>query len=323
MPRIYENAKTNFSSFEEFKEIGVKTIQEIYGRVRPLDVFDFSQNETHYKVVGYYDGEVIPEEQAAGEPQSAEAAEAERIAREQDEANRAAAEEENQKETTRLHELVDAGVVPSPEDTEIAVRLGIAKDLDEKVSARFDALKAKFGTENVVPSSVEVGKPVILVVTKDNEKIAEGTFAELEALQVVVEELTEEQAADLEAKVKSGHISFEAAEAAGLKTVDGVAIADARKAARGGLQSDIAAANGEAAGSTITKDLPYGVKEHDGKLISDAALELAIANKVDLKKIDGTGRDGVIKKSDVADYIKNHAPAQENANGNDSKQSNA
>jgi pyruvate/2-oxoglutarate dehydrogenase complex dihydrolipoamide acyltransferase (E2) component len=263
MPRIYENAKTNFSSFEEFKEIGVKTIQEIYGRVRPLDVFDFSQNETHYKVVGYYDGEVIPEEQAEGEVQSDAAAEAERIAREQDEANRLAAEQEAHEARIRIQAIIDAGEELTDEDAAIATNLGI--ELPKK-------------------------------------------------------ELTEEQAAELEAKVKSGHISYEAAEALGLKTIDGVAIADARKAARGDLQGDVAAANGEAA---TTKDLPYGVKEHDGKLISDAALELALEKGVDIKKIDGTGRDGVIKKSDVADYIKNHAPAQENANGNDTKQPNA
>src|SRR5690606_24563490 len=46
---------------------------------------------------------------------------------------------------------------------------------------------------------------------------------------------------------------------------------------------------------------------------SDAAVQLAAQHGIDLSQIEGTGRDGIIKKSDVEDYIKNHAPVTENA----------
>lgn len=264
MPRIYENAKQNFSSFEEFKETATKTLNEIYGRVKPLDVIDFSYNDTHYKAVGYYDDEAMPAPQKPGVPLSNEAAAAEQTARDEEEKNKALAVEEAAREELRIKAAYAAKEPVSYEDLVLAKTLGI--------------------------------------------------------------DLPEEIAAQLEQGVKEGRFSFEAAHAAGLVAIDGVPVLEAAKIARKtGVVNQVADQNKEAAKSEEppVRNLPYNVKQVGDKTISDKALELAVANGVDISKIDGTGRDGTIKVDDVKDFIANNAPAKENADGNGDEQSNA
>lgn len=261
MPRLYENAKQNFSCFEEFQEVATKTLNEIYGRVKPLDVIDFSYNETHYKAIGYYNDEVIPDPQAVGAPLSPEAAAAEQAARDQEESNKKIAADEAAAEELRIRALYAAKEPVTYEDLLTAAKLGIP--------------------------------------------------------------LPEEIAAQLEQAVKTGRMSYEAAHAAGLATVDGVPTLEA---ADNVLKTAVANQNAEAAKSEVpaeTKNLPYNVKQVGDKTISDKALQLAEANGVDISKIEGTGRDGTIKVDDVKDYIANNAPAKENADGNGDEQSNA
>lgn len=264
MPRLYENTKNNFSSFEEFKEVAAKTLNEIYGRVRPLDVIDFSFDELKYKAVGYYNDEVIPAPQEPGAPLSEEAAAAEQAARDAEAKNLTLAEDEAADAALRIKALYAAKEPVSYEDLVLANNLGIV--------------------------------------------------------------LPEEIAAQLAQGVKEGRFSYEAAYAAGLTDLDGVPTLEAAKNAlkQGVVNTEVANQNAEAAKSEPSvKDLPYGVKEIDGVLISDKALEFAQEKGVDVKQIIGTGRDGVIKKSDVTDYIANNAPAKENANGNSDEQPNA
>jgi hypothetical protein len=262
MSRIYTNAKANFTSFDEFKEVATKTLNEIYGRVRPLDVIDFGYNENEYVAVGYYDGEEMPQEQKAGEPQSGEAAAAEQFARENEDKAKAQAHAEAVEAEQRITAAIIAGEALSPEDQVIAVNLGI-----------------------LLPQAPAA--------------------------------LTDEQAAELEAKVKAGLYSYEAAHAAGLQTVDGVPTLEAAKIVRTTpAKEQVADENEAAAESTFT------VKEI--LAATDEAIALAAQHGIDLKLVTGTGKDGNIKKSDVANYIEaNKAPAQENANGNGDEQSNA
>jgi pyruvate/2-oxoglutarate dehydrogenase complex dihydrolipoamide acyltransferase (E2) component len=200
MPHSYENTKNNFSSFDEFKEVATKTLHEVYGREKPFDVIDFSYNETHYRAVGYRDGEELPPEQQEGEPLQAE----------------------------------------------------------------------------------------------------------------VVVELTAEEAADLEAKVKSGHMSFEAAAAFGLKEIDGVPVLEAAKNALRNPDAPVGRV-----------EVSKGIVKIGEATASTAAADLADASGVDISKVEGTGKDGIIKLGDVKDYIANNAPAQENADGNGNEQSDA
>lgn len=247
MPKLYENSKSNFSSFDEFKEIAVKAINETFGRVRPLDVFDFSENDTDYKCVAYYNDEKIPEEQPVGEVVSDESAEAERVAREQDEANKQKAKEDAEAHKARLSEAVAAGLAISPEDAAIAAALGIADDLALQTDSRLNALKDHYKADDIlIEDDVEPGKPVNFRFMREGNVITTGTLVELEA-----------------------------------------AVAS------------------------------RGENEHQKRLkqngASDAAVTLAAEHGVDLSQVEGTGRDGVIKKSDVEDYIKNNAPMTENA----------
>lgn len=129
MPRIYEQPKAAFSNFDHFKEIAVKTLNEIFGRVRPLDVIDFSEDAENYKAVGYYDDEQIPEEQAPGELQSDDAAEQERLAREQDEANKAKAEQEFNDRVAYVRGELEANRPLPDEDLAFAVSNGLLPDL--------------------------------------------------------------------------------------------------------------------------------------------------------------------------------------------------
>lgn len=127
--RIYRNAAENFANFDHFKEVAIKQLNEIYGRVRPLDVFDFSIVDHHFYVaVGYYDDEEMPEEQKEGEVLS-EAAAAANTATPEEEAAAAKAAEEAAAlaaaETERLKALVEAGETLSAEDEVLAANLGL------------------------------------------------------------------------------------------------------------------------------------------------------------------------------------------------------
>ncbi|MCA9340117.1 MAG: hypothetical protein KDA17_04355 [Candidatus Saccharibacteria bacterium] len=273
MPVLYENARGNFANFDHFKEVATKTLNEIYGRVRPLDVVDFFQTATTYKAVGYYDTETIPDSQPDGAPISDASAEAERTAREQQIANEKIAAEEAAAEELRIRAAFTAKQPVSYEDLVLANRLGIP--------------------------------------------------------------LPEEIAVQLEQGVKEGRFSFEAAHVAGLTHIDGVPTLEA---AKNYLYQAIVNQNNEAAESPLPeqqedtdapppppeiKELPYGVKGVGDKTISDKALELALTKNLDISKIEGTGRDGTIKVSDVKDYIANNAPATENADDNSNEQSDA
>lgn len=261
MPRIYENVKQNFSSFEEFKEIATKTLNEIYGRVKPLDVIDFSYDAEKYKAIGYYNEEEIPAPQEPDAPLSEEAAAAEQAARDGEEKNKAHAVEEAAHEELRIKAIFAAKEPVSYEDLVLATTLGVA--------------------------------------------------------------IPEEIAEQLVTAVKTGRMSYEAAHAAGLVAIDGVPTLEAAKNL---IKTVIANQNAEAAKAEApgeVKPLPYGVVDFEGVLISDKALELVKEKGVDIFKIVGTGRDGVVKKSDVIDYIKNNAPETENANGNGDEQSNS
>jgi pyruvate/2-oxoglutarate dehydrogenase complex dihydrolipoamide acyltransferase (E2) component len=121
-------------------------------------------------------------------------------------------------------------------------------------------------------------------------------------------------------------MSYEAAFTAGLDEIDGLPTLEAAKAALRAAVVEAQKQNEEAAKSELPEDekvIPPGVKEIDGVVASDAAIALAEANGVDLKLVPATGRDDIIKESDVADYIANNAPLKENADANGSEQSNA
>lgn len=73
MAKRYVNVKENFSSFEEFKEVATKTLNEIFGRGKPFDLFDYSYDDNGtYTAVGYYEGEE-PAEIEEGTPLPEEA----------------------------------------------------------------------------------------------------------------------------------------------------------------------------------------------------------------------------------------------------------
>lgn len=78
MPRHYSGPVQNYHNVEHFQETAVKTINELFGREKPYDVFDFSEDKAAgtYSAVAYYDDEDMPAEQKCGEALSPEAKEA-------------------------------------------------------------------------------------------------------------------------------------------------------------------------------------------------------------------------------------------------------
>lgn len=195
MPYLYENSKTNFSNFAHFKEVATKTLNEIFGRVKPLDVIDFDETRDTYKAVGYREGEEkIPDVTTKVEEDKA---------REDDQANREKAETEALEASDRIKKLLEEGGALTDDDKAVAANLGIE-------------------------------------LPKEDQK-----------------EFT----------------------------------------------------------------------EHDVFKATDDALLLAKEHNIDLKLVTGTGANGNIKKSDVANYIKAHgsnpAPVEENADDNGNEQPNA
>lgn len=131
MPYLYENSKTNFSCLDHFKEVAVKTINEIYGREKPLDVFDFSETHDTYKCVAYYDHEDMPDEQAEGEVLSQDAQAAidkfEDVDKEELEAEEAVEDEGETNDETKY----DLGTVLKASDA--AMKLAAEKGVDLKL----------------------------------------------------------------------------------------------------------------------------------------------------------------------------------------------
>ena len=128
MPYLYENSKKNFADFEDFKSAAVKTINEIYGRVKPLDVFDFSETKDIYRAVAYYDHEDIPVVDPVGnvvnndEADKARALEADNLLK---------AEQEVQAARARIINVIEQGGELSEEDKVVARTLGLI-DAEDK-----------------------------------------------------------------------------------------------------------------------------------------------------------------------------------------------
>jgi len=173
MPYLYENSKVNFSNFAHFKEVATKTLNEIFGRVTPIDVIDFDETKDTYKAVGYREGE----EKIPGVTTKTE----EDQARNDDQANREKAEAEALEAAARIAEIVRSGKTLSPEDQSIAINLGdeLFVDLKTEMQARFKALEEFFSAElHALDTDGEGFSRFALV--RDNETVAEGTLAELE-----------------------------------------------------------------------------------------------------------------------------------------------
>ena len=78
MSHVFKGQISHYSGLQEFQERAVKTLNELFGRHKALDVFDFTidvENE-QYIAVGYREGEDAPAEQKSGEPLSVAAQEA-------------------------------------------------------------------------------------------------------------------------------------------------------------------------------------------------------------------------------------------------------
>lgn len=126
MPYLYEQPKQNFTCAQHFQEVAIKTINEIYGRVKPLDIFDFSENKTHYRAVAYREGEdAVPEEQLPGAPTGDDEVEKARAAEEE---NKRKADEELAAARARLINVLEQGGELSDEDKALARTLELIDD---------------------------------------------------------------------------------------------------------------------------------------------------------------------------------------------------
>lgn len=134
MPYLYENSKTNFSNFAHFKEVATKTLNEIFGRVKPLDVIDFDEIKDTYKAVGYREGE----EKIPGVTTKTE----EDKAREDDQANREKAEAEALEAAERIKKILKEGGTLTDDDKVIAANLGIELPASEQTFTEHDVFNA-------------------------------------------------------------------------------------------------------------------------------------------------------------------------------------
>lgn len=69
MPHVFKGQIAHYSGLPEFQERAVRTLNELFGRVKPLEVFDFSEDSDagEYTAIGYAHGEKLPEEQLPGD----------------------------------------------------------------------------------------------------------------------------------------------------------------------------------------------------------------------------------------------------------------
>lgn len=134
MPYLYENSKTNFSNFDHFKEVATKTLNEIFGRVKPIDVIDFDETKDTYKAVGYREGEEkIPPVTTKKQEQKA---------REDDQTNREKAEAEALKAAERIKKILEEGGTLTDDDKVIAANLGIELPAPEQTFTEHDVFNA-------------------------------------------------------------------------------------------------------------------------------------------------------------------------------------
>lgn len=191
MPRIYENIIANFTTYQEFKEVATKTINEIYGRVRPFDIFDFHEvpatetQEAKYVATAYYDDEEnVPEAQPEGErvsPESLAAAEAARLSEDDD---KRTAEIEAAANSDRIRALVKGCKTISQEDAEMAVTLGISDELYQITETRLENIRIRFNADAILPVDERDDGFFEFAVMKDDTEIASGSMPELEAAEV-------------------------------------------------------------------------------------------------------------------------------------------
>ena len=57
--KSYEGPSQNYTNLEVFKETAIKTLNNIYGRPKPFDVFDFSEYQkdglTYWRAVAFHE----------------------------------------------------------------------------------------------------------------------------------------------------------------------------------------------------------------------------------------------------------------------------
>ena len=195
MPKTYKNHRNNFANFQEFKEVAIKTINEQFGRVTPLDVFDFAEEGDQFKCVAYWDHENIPAEQQVGDVLSEDTQEQERIALENAAADLERATTEANENAQRIRDAVALGLAVSPEDEVLAAQLGIAQELQQQTQDRINALQVFFESDGIEADAATIGQPVNFRLLRGDAIVAEGSLLELEQ-QVVDSELVEDDTDD-------------------------------------------------------------------------------------------------------------------------------
>lgn len=182
MPKIYENIKTNFTGgMEEFKEHAVKIIQETYGRVKALDIFDFHETEDKYVATAHYEGEEnIPAEQAPGDPTSEETSAAAEAARQTEDADKEKAATEAAENADRIRAIVKEGKAVSQDDADMAVTLGISDELMKETDARLEAIRVHFDATAVLPMDERADGFFEFQIIRKDVEVARGSIPELE-----------------------------------------------------------------------------------------------------------------------------------------------
>lgn len=174
MPYLYENSKQNFTNIDHFKEIAIKTINELFGRVKPLDNFDFRETDTTYVGLGHYDSEGLE----AGDVDALTKGEA--IAREKHDENIEKAKAEAEAEAARLRDMIAKGLAPSEEDMAVAFSLGINEELEKSIGERFALIKKFYDAEDIQIVKTAPGTQIEINVIRDNETIVAKTLVEIE-----------------------------------------------------------------------------------------------------------------------------------------------